>query len=302
MNTTVVQIHIFPQIIDLGKINEYTVEKFGKVFSNTNEIKVNKTINGYSVLYRDNVFKNLDTVKFGENIIKLFMNNIPGVIELDINYYPMSKFDEEVGVSIIHLNKYFSEIDIPNFNYYISDLLDDLLDLYDEANDVFRFGEEDDEDEDEDDDLETEDPFAFLQESLDGYGSPKNKNKKSKKKSYGSSRIVKAAKNPKRDIRRHGVVVCNEKSIIRKDERIIKEFLEDFLPGNSDWRKQFRKQVLKRWISMYSITKKNLKHLEKDHHHNQRSKTMLGGIDKETAMNFTRRLFTPSDTWNDPNR
>ena len=78
-------------------------------------------------------------------------------------------------------------------------------------------------------------------------------------------KILKNDKNPKRSYKRHGVIICNDKKSRKNDEAIIKEFLKDFIPGDSEWIKSFRHDILKRWMKMYSISKSDLKELEKVH-------------------------------------
>lgn len=134
----------------------------------------------------------------------------------------------------------------------------------------------------------------------------KKKKKRKKRKNrkdvnYGISKVIKAANSPKKAYRRHGVLVCSEKDAIRKDEKIIKAFLKDFIPGHQEWKKEFRKELSKRWIQVYVITKKQLKRLEKDHQHAQSAKRVSANV--ERTIDFTRKLFnTPIDHWNDPSR
>ena len=176
--------------------------------------------------------------------------------------------------------------------------------------------DEDDDDEDEDffnrigmnhyDDYDDEDdeenPFDILEDNLKGYNSNHRKRYKNKKTNeYPQSRVLRDAKNPKRSINRHGVIICSDKDARKRDEKIIKEFLKDFFPGDSDWKKEFRHDVLKRWMKMYCIAKKDLKELERTHR--KAKNANRSNINTEKTLEFTRRLFNvPIDRWNDPSR
>lgn len=95
-----------------------------------------------------------------------------------------------------------------------------------------------------------------------------SKNKKAKKtkiKVIGTSRCVRASKKPKKSYNRHGLLVVSSKKAIEKDERTVKAFLKDFIPGDEKWKKDFRKDLLKRWMRVYVISDGKLKKLEKEY-------------------------------------
>lgn len=144
--------------------------------------------------------------------------------------------------------------------------------------------------------------FLDSNEREEGY-KKKKKGKKKKKQinPYGVAKAIRAAKSPKKYYKRHGLIICSKKDAIKKDRRIIKEFLEDFIPGNARWKKDLRKDLLDRWMLSYTITKKQLRHLEKE-----RSETINRTRNSENiqkTLDFTRKLFSvPVDKWNDPTR
>lgn len=133
-------------------------------------------------------------------------------------------------------------------------------------------------------------------------------NKKKRKKSnrrkkimYTSSKVIRASSHPKRSYNRHGIIICKNNKAIRKDEEIIKDFLKEFIPGNSSFKKHLRKDMLKRWMSMYVITQKKANKMHKNY------KRSLSNVSKqqktEQIVNLTRKMLTvPVDSWNDPNR
>ena len=170
---------------------------------------------------------------------------------------------------------------------------------------VLQFTQFDDTDDiDEDDEIEIdpevlESLAQYIDIERDNSGGKKGK---CKKKFYGSSRVLKSLKNPKKDYKRHGIIVANDKSALKKDEKILREFLKDFIPGKAGWIKDYREDVLERFMRMYAVSKKTLKKLEKHHRKHKGSKGKDGKkISKESAMNFTRNILN-RDSWNNPNK
>lgn len=170
----------------------------------------------------------------------------------------------------------------------------DASDLFTDDEDFNIFDDEDEEDSDYDDDEDDdEEEFYPFELYADGH-IPKEK-----KHYYGTSRILKNADNPKRDIKRHGVIIASKKDIER-DEKIIYDFLKDFIPGGG-WKKEFRKEIRDRWIRMLCVEKKKLKKYEKKarkkSQYNKKAKTA------KRAAQFANNLFTrPIDRWADPTR
>lgn len=133
--------------------------------------------------------------------------------------------------------------------------------------------------------------------------SGKGTRKSPTKKSYSKSRVIDAAHNPKKSYKRHGVVIYNNKKYMKHDRNIIKEFLKDFIPGNSEWKKAFRKDVLERWMKDYAVSKKRLKRLEKAYTDTQKPATRH--IDTNKILDYTNRVLRSARSesqWNNPNK
>ena len=325
-------IYIIPSNVELSKVKHFNPAN-GQVFSTLNEIKVNKMIgNGYSILYHTNDITNMDMNIFGNNLIKLFMKNLPGkniCIQLyylyeviDNNYDLYNSIDISVVNSILELENKFCNISknpempfIYNRSQYMNSIIKNIIDDYNDISDD-TYDDNDDydyEDNDnffeslginnyyDDSDYEDEDDYEDKEFSfLDPYVQRK-KIKDKHRKHYQESRIFYEAKNAKRSYNRHGVIICNDKKAKERDEKILKEFLKEFFPGNSQWKKDFRRDVLKRWMKMYCVSKKNLKELEKANRKIRNSNR--NNINTEKTLEFTRRLFNvPIDRWNDPSR
>lgn len=311
MNRVNVMLHIFPSGVGKYELEEYDESRDGKIMSNSREIKVNKVLDGYSMLYNDDVFGNLDMSILGANIIKLFKRNLPtAIIDFGIAYhYELSNGDEDFDIDaaekIFELDARMLKTRDPHFYYHRTGIIKRAIEYYQDLNNedeeddedyysMYNIGNDTEEDSDVDD---IGDIFSFLEKN--SVRNKKTKNK-SKSDSYGRSKVFRNAKNPKRSYHRHGVIIADDKDDIKKDEKILKEFLKDFFPGGSSWKKDFREDVLKRWMKMYVLTKRKLKKLERDHRKSSGSKVR---IDTDKALDFTRRLFNVQlDHWNDPNK
>lgn len=325
MNRVDVIIHILPNNVSLTRLLGFSPEEDGKTFSSVNDVKINKAKYGYSILYSADDFMRLDKAKFTAAMIKIFTKNLPGTalnVSVEYNYEELidEHFDEAVGNAVINFGALLTRIDetkrVPGFTYEASqNLMDIIYDEYDtpldddddedgDDDDEFsledlmngkhpRYKKNDDEEEDEDQ-FSYEDPFRrFLHDDDDEKDNDKGYY-------YGKSRVVADAHNGKRDFHRHGVIIAS-KSDIAKDRKILKKFLKDFIPGNSSWKKDFRDDVLKRWMSMYTISKKDLKYmqsgLKKSNYEAKRNNNITN------AINLTTKLFTtPVDRWYDPSR
>jgi hypothetical protein len=303
MNKSVnVGIHIIPDHTletNMDKILE------GRSLSTLDELLVNKVGDDYSIIYNDEVFASLDIHSFVENLSGIFNSNLPGVtIDVMIYYWYYNTpelFSDECGKAILEMSDYLGDCHHSNIAYEISQVVDHLYQCYDQESDEFDFTDYDDDCEDPDDEeCEEGDELAS---ALDEYFDIESAKSKKMKSSYGSSRVLKSSKNPKKSYKRHGLIVSNNKSAKKKDEKMIRSFLKDFLPGKESWKKDFREELLKRWMKTYAISKKVLGKLEKQHR-SQRQKGSKGNkITKQNAMNFTRKLLlTSGDSWNDPNR
>lgn len=313
MARTTVAVHILPSSFNI-KDSTITILQ-GVSISSLDEILVNRVGNNeYLVVYTDDVFKRLDVKAFAENLINTFRINMPGVqITLTIDYklwkYPET-FDEECAITLLRLDSYLEDYpDEELVNYIFSRSVDEIFEAYNEEDGTFNFDPNEDDEHDEWDDSDDDDEIDInpkvleeLAQYLDLDDDSCAKKGKGKKKFYGSSRVLKSIKNPKKYYKRHGIIVATDKSALKKDEKIIRDFLKDFIPGKAGWIKDYREEVLERFMRMYAISKKSLKKLEK-HHRKQRGKKSKDGnkISKEKAMNFTRNLFN-KDSWSNPNK
>lgn len=296
------------------------------VVSTATNLGVNRIDDCYVIIFSPETFESMHDYisQLGVSIVKMFNANLPDkdvLMSIVVNVsHPVSNKFHETLVAFANIagnfNK-FSRIQYIGCNDLNGD--DDeeeeenIVDVEESADDIrnrlmsqieAEYESSDDEDFDDDEEEDDDEDASDIEDEFDfGYTNKmytkKNKSK-SKKPYYGTSRIWKNSDNIKRSIKRHGVVVTDSKKDVRSDEKIIKEFLKDFIPGGADWKKDFRKEVLERWMHCYAIEKKRLKKYEKKarkHAHKKRA------IDPNKAVEFTKRLFyTPIDKWADPSR
>lgn len=279
----------------------------GKTKSTGEKINVIKVNDGYSVVFDDVIFASIPLSKLATSLVQLFSNNVPDTIfNFQIKYHYETPndtyFDYDTAKHVLDLDDMMIKIDnskkIPVFQYT---RLDDLDGVYSDFRDEEEFNLSDDDESDDDDD--NADYVDYDIDDDDGILSfLSNDTKPSKvkkyKEYYGRSRCFKNSKQPKKQIKRHGVLIA-DKDDIKHDEKVIKEFLKDFIPGDASWKKEFRSDVLNRWMSMYAISKKTLKQLEKQNRKNRKSRE----IKTERMINFADKLFAvPLDRWNDPTK
>lgn len=307
MVKTKVTIHIVtPNVLGLN----YDPARDGSVKSTQSKINVNKVTDGYSVVYDDNVFVTLSYPSLAASILKLFRANVKdGMFEFGIVYHyetmDRSFFDVGVAKCVLEMHDLMAKIaetgSLPDFVYVPTENIEETIDdfQYETETDEDPLSMFDGYDDDDDDDEEVDDEDRDWLEYLGDNRKKKKKNNKKTSDYYGRSRTWKNAKQPRKQIDRHGVIIASDKDDIRKDKKIIKAFLKDFIPGNSKWKRDFREDVLERWVSMYVISRKQLKQLERQHRKNRRQKNPA----TKRLLNSVENLFTvPIDHWSDPTR
>lgn len=315
MNKTDVRIHILPSNLNIKESTTSWLQNAS--MSTLDEIYVNKAPDGFAVMYTDETFKQLDIRKFVENLVCTFKANLPGIsinISAHYRFWTPDTFCPDCAITIIQFDDYMEEYpEGNNVTYTCSQSVEFIYNAFDDEDGSFNLNPNEEDEEDgtvsiDPDDIKLDPEVLatlgqYLDLDLDGEGDDDEEEcgKKHKKKSYGSSRILKGAtKNPKKQFKRHGIIIASDKSAIKKDEKIIKAFLKDFIPGDSSWIKEFREEVLERWMRMYAISKKRLKKLEKEHRKSKGGKSK-SRVSKESAMTFTRNLFS-RDEWANPNK
>jgi len=318
MNITYVNIIVFPKETNLNQVEDYDELLYGRAFSNLNEIQVNRVPNGFSVLYRDDIFSKLDPTMFVDGLINLLTSNISDTFVLKIYYFYMgSHFYHQCGSAIISMDEYLSNHyrnDMMRYTTsesvsYIIDHYDAVMDRFyiDDSNqeepkkEVEEYDDDDIEDEDSEDDEEEEDTDDDEEEfDIEELLKPsKNTNK-----SYDYSRIMRTSKDTKRNVKRHGIIISSNKDARKRDVKILSGFLKDFIPGKSRWIKTYREEILERWMDMYVITKKIAKRMSKEHKDRlKRTQRRKPPITKDGVINFTQKLLQNySDPFYDPNR
>lgn len=331
MSKRLLRLTIIPAVMNYqDSVFSFDPKIHGKTVSTVSEIKVNKVEDGYGILYFDMDFMSLNTATLLVNISNLMESNLPNtefdfiicylfmsgntsmrtfigdvsavakVLEIDRNL--MKKPDTlkplfyKRSNSVINLAKQITAAEkLAHGNAIASEESEDALKVREREAVSRMLGKPMDED-------------TSTQSFLDLIFGDEEKGKKKKKKKdkddgyyYAASRILKASEDPKKQYKRHGVIVCNERSAIKRDIKTIEGFLEDFIPGKAGWEKDLRKELCKRFIGCYVVTKKQLKDLEKAHRKEMQKSIQVKK--SKQVVNFAQNLlYTPIDHWNDPNR
>ena len=322
MDKKYVYLIIIPDYDDINHIIGYNPNIYGKVISTATEIKVNQLQSGaYSIIYHLNVLNTIKPSRLISSILTMFKNNLPNVLceysirligfeyvnNYDKKMLLIPKLIHNMMINIYHSNTVenmvyktstdMAELDSTNhmvaFRKYEDE--DDLDGLWDSFEDF----EEDDESNEDDEEDSEEDEYDSLHSLLDNYG---RKSKKRKNHNdYPRSRVFKDSDSPRKEINRHGIIIAQSKEDIKRDEKIIKDFLKDFIPGNASWKKNFRKELTMRWLKVYTVSKKELKRLEKDYRHKKDADKRSKSTAKK--LEFARNLFTiPVSNWYDPTK
>lgn len=203
----------------------------GKQYSTAQEIKVNKTPAGYSIIMRCDDFNQLETATLGSHLVKLITTHFPdATVELQVMYPSIltsDELNEVTAIKMLQLDDYLSEIELDNLNYTQSNSIESL----------WNACSIDDSDDEEELEFDLSDLYKV----------------KRKSKSVTSSRLIKSAK---RSIKKHDIIISSDKKDKRKDEKTIESFLKGFIPGKSRWIVSYRNTVLKRWMDAFTITKR----------------------------------------------
>lgn len=303
-----------PQVNTLSRIIA------GGEISSADTIKVAQENDKYFIVIPANELANVDPAVWFNNVVSIFASNLPNTV---VNFSILSSmsdtqlekgpiideqtFEDARIFAMLHETFQFCLKASTKFDYSVSSQVRPIVDALMTAT---KIKERRPRPEYEETDLP---PYPvgsandfmskFLNDEDDSGHKKKKKKKKAGKKElkYATSRVLKCAKSPKKAYKRHGVLVCKDKDAIKRDCRIIKDFIEEFIPGNAGWKKDLRKDLLDRWVQVYVISTKRLKRLERERRRNiVRNRR---DADVQRTIDVTRKLFNvPIDRWNDPTK
>lgn len=305
-----IRLVVMPDEVDQQIVAGCDPTVVGTEFATCKQLKVTRVVDGYAILYRASEFTKINAEIGARNITNILLGYFPNfqvVLSIYYNFQHISnpdigKFDEETAIRVLQFANYFFEHngDNENFKYVNSDSIRRVRDILYEMSD-----EEEDDPADND---ETDDDHNGYWESLgfssmyggDEYDDDGHPKKKKGKKHYGRSRLVSNGKSPKKDYNRHGVLVSRDSDDLSRDRKMIKAFLKDFIPGNARWKRDFRDDLLERWMDAFVIRKKKLRKLEKKMR--RKKKNSKPSAAQAIAMGIGRQIMTGQDPWNNHNK
>lgn len=286
------------------------------MYSDENDINVNNSDYGFLILFRDEEFKKIQPPTLLVNIKKIMESNLPDSNIIFTFMYDGINIDQLTLMGLLHIDFTLGTNNeaLSPMIYLPSDQLTQVAQrvLSDESSDDSRFKMPKEKKYKPVNPLSNNDIPAIMRDIYDvdisdgkGKGKKKRRKKGSKYKNhsfdYSSSRVLRATKNPKKSFKKHGIIICNSKKAIHKDEDIIKDFLKDFIPGNSSFKKDLRKKLLRRWMSSYVINKKQATRIKKKY--NKAINKSIKDQKVQQVVNMTRKILTvPIDNWSDPSK
>ena len=308
MGNITANIIVLPDGIDVNQIEGF---EYGHEFSTESEIhtNVNRTSNGYSILYRDKVFVNIDTQLLGDSVISIFTDSIPNIlIDLRLHYFYFNMFDEVCGTAVLNLDEYFSESLRDNVDYESSDSVEKLADyLYDAQEDD---EDEDDDDYDDEDDEDEYEPYTFnpFEQYDDWFPSTPtpSSSRKNTKYNFRRSRLIQSP-GAKKSFKRHNILVSSNKSDIKYDRKTLNNILKYWLyhPDDPKWVDDYRKELLDRIMSVLVVTKKESKQLAKSYKKSRNKKYDKARYrEKKITMGVLEKILLTRDRdpFYDPNK
>ena len=268
--------------------------------STKDKIKVGRWGDDYAISYLVQEWTGLDPVSFASTAVDMFKRNLPGkTYEFIIVYFRKNQHE---APNIEFANSIVVEFKMLESASVHVEALDSLegkhpIKLEPKAEPKEEIDREwyEDFDEYEDEEDSEEDDLDYP------YTSDLREKKPSKKQYYGQSRVWKDSNHVKRSINRHGVVVTS-KSNRKRDLKLIKEFLKDFIPGNQGWKKEFRSELAKRWMNVYSVSKGQLKELEKSVRNKKTSSKNKKTINSALGIAGTILKSAKDQDWFNPNK
>ena len=164
MHTEKLQIFIITGILPDTHLNY-----IGNNYSTLEEIKLNKVNWGYTILYKDELFTEIDISIFINNLLEILQNELPNKM-FDIKLEIITNKDvitQQVAFAVKDADEYIEEysVNCPIIDYDTSDSVSVLLDYYDPEKNIFDFemelNKDDNNDEVEVDDFDENFPSSF---------------------------------------------------------------------------------------------------------------------------------------------
>lgn len=203
---------------------------------------------GYQIFMRNNDFWATDLVRLITGIDRVFSSKFPDE-EFTLNCLTFAEKPQLRERIEQHFNTAYDAV----MNSGVTEAL------------VDEFTDDDEDDDEDDPDLDS--AWRRFGEYPDGFEDDDDEDDEDDdrpdRRRYDSSRVIHNAKHPKRDIKRHRIIIAGKKDYER-DRKMIKAFLKEFMPGKEKWIKRYRSEVAGRWIRAMAVKEKEAKAREKE--------------------------------------
>lgn len=222
------------------------------VWSDTTTLTPVQLDGGYQIFMRNNDFWATDLVKLITGIDRLFSSKFP---------------DEEFTLTCLTFAEkpQLRERIDQHFTAAYNKVMD--ADITEALVDEFTGDDDDDDDDDDDGDLDMDSAWYQFGEYPGGLDDDEDEDDddddRPNHRQYDTSRVIRNAKHPKRDIKRHRIIIARKKDYDR-DRKMIKAFLKEFMPGKEKWIKRYRSEIAGRWIRAMAVKEKEAKAREKE--------------------------------------
>jgi hypothetical protein len=302
--TNNVKLIVFRDGIDITTISNYHESEYGTEFSTLEEIAINEIRDGYSVLFRDVAFREIDIKLFGNEIINGVKSTFPNkLIELEIHYFWLDGLDQECAKKVVQLDDYFSDIEDDHVKYFASESVTKLinsmnmdsmtfnLNANDPDEDIEEFMpeyEKDDDSDDEDDEDDTEEDDLFAGYHIPNYLRYDDDYSDDDIRQYAKSMLIRL-RHAKRNIQRHGIIISNNRHAIKRDAKTLRKMLKEFY-GTEKWKRPFIEEILDIIMFRTVISRKEAKRRAKSHRSEYKKKPSISTRDK--ILGFTRSMLS----------
>lgn len=317
MNEIVIKTFVVRDGVELSNVPNYDDSIYGSVFSDEEELRINRIRDGYSILYTDSVFREFNVQTFRDALKDIIISNVVtgnSKLIFEFHYFWFEQLDQMCALKIIELTDDFVKDgeELIAYKYGDSDvtfgarmsesgtfLLNRLRKDYFNLDNQQQIQEEpigemenniiDDEVSIDDIDDDEEDDEDYISSLYPTRNKPKNIYK---------SRLIRL-NNARRNINRHGIIITDNKQLVRREAKMLRKLLREIY-GTEKWKREFIDEILNLIMFRTVMSKKEAKRRTRIHNHSEKDDV----TNKNGIINFTKNVLSQMkyDPFYDANR